>query len=95
MNTTIPAALLLLVDAAPRPCSRVADPNLFHPPVETDAATRPARVICAGCPVRITCATVACMTGDTGVWGGTDTGERRELAHARRRVTPTREAVAV
>jgi hypothetical protein len=35
-----------------------------------------AKEVCAGCPLRVTCADWATRTHQTGVWGGTDETER-------------------
>lgn len=52
------------------------DPELFHPGNARDA--RPAKRICAVCPVRAECLAVALPEPDLrGVWGGTSEHERR------------------
>ena len=47
---------------------------------EQDEATRPAKEVCAGCPVREECLDYALRNGERhGVWGGTSERERRRM----------------
>jgi WhiB family transcriptional regulator, redox-sensing transcriptional regulator len=66
-----------------------ADPDLFFPISSTGPAERQiarAKVICAGCPVRIQCLEFA-MTHDQthGIWGGTTAEDRQRDRRRRRR----------
>jgi hypothetical protein len=54
-----------------------ADPDLFFP--EDDATLARARQVCAGCPLRDACRSLAIARGETGVWGGTLLIEGRML----------------
>jgi hypothetical protein len=71
-----------------------ADPELFFPVGESGPATaqaRQAKAVCHECPVERQCLEWALSTGrTTGVWGGTDEGERRRLRRRaeRRRTAP-------
>lgn len=60
-----------------------ADPALFFPvgkSSEALRATAAAKMICARCPVRDTCAEFALVTNqDHGVWGGLDEDQRRSI----------------
>ncbi len=57
------------------------DPELFFP--EKGGSTRPAKAVCAGCPVRAQCLEHALAHDERyGVWGGTSERERRRLTHA-------------
>ncbi len=68
------------------------DPDLFFPEVDPDApegecvfefAVRRAKMICAGCPVRLLCLDGALKRGESaGIFGGLDADERRKLKHA-------------
>lgn len=61
---------------------RGADPNVFFPNTEEEA--RPAKAICAACPVRERCLDYALATRqDDGVWGGLTEVERRRLRRRR------------
>lgn len=54
------------------------DPELFYP--EKGQSPRPAKELCAGCPVRVRCLQWALDTGQwQGVWGGLSVRERRRL----------------
>lgn len=57
------------------------DPEIFYP--EHGGSSRPARAICATCPVREPCLRYALFNDSDafsfGVWGGTSPRERREL----------------
>jgi hypothetical protein len=65
-----------------RAACRDADPETFFPPAggtddERDAV---AKRLCAGCPVSRQCLDEALLNGEsTGIWGGLDVRERREL----------------
>jgi len=49
-------------------------------PSDEPGASRAAKAICAGCPVREECYAFALETGQSeGVWGGMDAGERRRM----------------
>jgi hypothetical protein len=59
------------------PCA--ADPGLFFPDTEAEAAR--AAAICRGCPVRRRCLEQAIANGEVwGIWGGADFAERHEAA---------------
>lgn len=61
-------------------CASV-DPELFYPPKGGDI--RPAKRICAGCPVRIECAEYGITSNDLyGIYGGLTDRERRRLRRA-------------
>ena len=54
------------------------DQDAFHP--EKGASTRPAKSVCAVCPVREQCLSYALETNQQfGVWGGHSAKERRAL----------------
>ncbi|MFB7946318.1 WhiB family transcriptional regulator [Kitasatospora phosalacinea] len=65
------------------------DPDLFFPEVDPDApegecvfefAARRAKMICAGCPVRLLCLDDALKRSEPeGIFGGLDSDERRKL----------------
>lgn len=59
-------------------CAQV-DPELFFP--QKGGLTSEAKRICAGCTVAAQCLEYALNLGygDTGIWGGTTTAERREI----------------
>ena len=60
-------------------------PDIFFPETETPTASRAAKAICAGCPVRAECLAFAMETVQTdGVWGGMDAGERRRMRRRQR-----------
>ena len=62
------------------------DPDLFHPPGDTDEAAAPAQAVCALCPVREPCLEHAITAREHhGVWGGCTERERRRLVRQRRR----------
>lgn len=56
---------------------------LFFP--ADDAASAPARRICARCPVREPCLTHALASQELGIWGGTTATERRYMSTSRPR----------
>ncbi len=63
---------------------RRTDPEVFFP--EKGKPTRPAKSICARCPVRAECLEEALAAGYVaGVWGGLSAQERRPMLVARRR----------
>jgi WhiB family redox-sensing transcriptional regulator len=66
-----------------------ADPDLFFPISSTGPAERQiarAKVICAGCPVRIQCLDFALTHDQThGIWGGTTPEDRQRDRRRRRR----------
>ena len=69
-----------------RAACRTKDPELFFP-VGTDGPallqTWEAKAVCMECPVASDCLEWAMDTGqDSGVWGGMDEYERRELRRA-------------
>ncbi|WP_229686794.1 WhiB family transcriptional regulator [Longimycelium tulufanense] len=68
---------------------RTQDPELFFPVGEGPLAQwqiAEAKAVCRRCPVILECRAWALQVGeDSGVWGGLDAGERREL---RRRELP-------
>lgn len=54
------------------------DPEPFYPP--KGASLRPAKTVCAACPVRARCLEYALANRETeGVWGGLGPSERRAL----------------
>ncbi|MFD7729556.1 WhiB family transcriptional regulator [Kitasatospora phosalacinea] len=65
------------------------DPDLFFPEVDPDApegecafefAVRRAKMVCAGCPVRLLCLDGALKRCEpAGIFGGLDADERRQL----------------
>ena len=67
---------------------RDADPDLFFPGGDASSAlaqVKSAKLICRGCPVRITCLSWALDSGrQHGIWGGLTEDERRRL-HRRNR----------
>lgn len=64
------------------------DPDLFYP--EPGGSVKPAKQICAGCPVRAECLEDALKTGDRfGVRGGLSERERGRL-HRQRKPAPSR-----
>ena len=57
------------------------DPEEFFPGKGSD--TRPAKAVCAGCPVLDECRTYALgRPGLSGIWGGTSERERKALRRA-------------
>lgn len=59
------------------------DPSIFFPGQGEDA--RPAKDICARCPVSAECLEFALDNGERfGIWGGTSQRERRAIHRARR-----------
>lgn len=61
-------------------CAQV-DTELFHP--EQGGNSRPAKRVCAACPVRAECLDYAMRTKAMGIWGGTSQRERQALANKR------------
>lgn len=62
---------------------RGADPELFFPPTEEEAAV--AKSYCATCPVRVTCLAFSIERNERfGVWGGLTEKERARLTPAAR-----------
>jgi WhiB family transcriptional regulator, redox-sensing transcriptional regulator len=62
---------------------RGADPELFFPPTEEEAAI--AKGFCATCPVRVTCLAFSIERNERfGVWGGLTEKERAKLTPAAR-----------
>lgn len=49
------------------------------------ARERKAKQICELCPVRLSCLNHALAYRETGIWGGTDDNERREMLGIRKR----------
>ena len=69
------------------------DPEVFYPlPLPNGRVDlRPARTICAGCPVRQPCLEYAIEAREPyGIWGGLTQAERRHLTAAR--LTPDQRA---
>lgn len=56
------------------------DPETFFP--EKGQSGRPAKEICARCPVASQCLDYALTTGASGVWGGTSEKDRRGMGGA-------------
>ena len=75
-----------------------ADPDLFFPISSTGPAERQiarAKVICAGCPVRIQCLDFALTHDQThGIWGGTTAEDRQRDRRRRRRQAAAKRTVA-
>ena len=60
------------------------DPDVFYP--EKGGTSRPAKQVCATCPVRDECLDFAVATDERwGIWGGLTERERRQL---KRRTQP-------
>jgi WhiB family transcriptional regulator, redox-sensing transcriptional regulator len=69
---------------------RDADPELFFADSDVRSArtqVKTAKLICRGCPVKVTCLNWALASGqEAGIWGGLTEDERRGLLrHGRRR----------
>ena len=80
------------VEAPPRWQTRAAcrdhDPDLWFPVPGREAAYRPARRICHGCPVRADCLDYAQRNGlHDGMWGGLTPTEREPEVTKRRRAS--------
>jgi len=79
------------LDWIQRALCRDVDPDIFFPVGTSGPAleqAQRAKAICASCKVRAQCLDWALATGqDSGVWGGMDEEERREIRRARRRET--------
>jgi WhiB family redox-sensing transcriptional regulator len=72
---------------------RDADPELFFPECDVRSAraqVKTAKLICRGCPVKLTCLDWALASGqEAGIWGGLTEDERRRLLrHGRRHFRP-------
>lgn len=66
-----------------RGACRGADPELFFPPTEEEAAV--AKGYCATCPVRVACLAFSIERNERfGVWGGLTEKERARLTPAAR-----------
>lgn len=66
-----------------RGACRGADPELFFPPTEEEAAV--AKSYCATCPVRVACLAFSIERNERfGVWGGLGEKERAKLSPAAR-----------
>lgn len=82
VHTRRTTGLALLVEAPPEwtrdaVCAQT-DPEAFFP--EKGDSTRPAKRICAACPVRAECLAYALDHDERfGVWGGLSAVERRRL----------------
>lgn len=55
-------------------------PAMFFPGQGEDQ--RPAKAICAGCPVRVRCELAARAGAEVGIWGGLSARERRKARRA-------------
>jgi WhiB family redox-sensing transcriptional regulator len=63
------------------------DPELFFPAGEEIGThehsgylnKKAARLVCAGCPIRLPCLSYALLYDEVGVWGGLDAKERANL----------------
>lgn len=55
------------------------DPELWFPTTKAEADSRPARQVCAGCPVRKPCFDDAMDNRLHGIWAGTTTDERTAI----------------
>jgi hypothetical protein len=75
-----------------RAACRLADPELFFPPVEEGplcaAQVAEARSVCAGCPVRAECLAWARGALPYGIAGGLTAEERRSVGNKEWRRTP-------
>lgn len=61
------------------------DPEAFFP--EKGGSTRPAKKVCASCPVMAECLEYALRTDQRfGIWGGKSERERRKIRDQRRQV---------
>ena len=79
---------MTLLDATGRDLWRLAAACKNHPGAnfypETEAEARPAKRICAACPVRRPCLDMALWNGERyGVWGGLTERERLRLGRRR------------
>lgn len=87
-NRVSPPTPVQLVPDAPawharRACNGV-DPEIFYP--ESGGTTRPAKKLCADCPVRAQCLQFALDNNEIyGVWGGTSERERRPIRVEKRK----------
>lgn len=59
--------------------------EVFFPETEDDRSLAVARAWCDTCPVRGVCLNAALIRRDSGIWGGTSTRERSQLARVRKR----------
>jgi WhiB family transcriptional regulator, redox-sensing transcriptional regulator len=99
MSTSIASAgrdRALLPDWRDDAACQDIDPELFFPDYDARSArtqVKTAKLICRGCPVKVTCLNWALASGqEAGIWGGLTEGERRGLLrHSRRHF---RQAVA-
>lgn len=63
-----------------RALCREVDPELFFPDKGDHLAATDAKRVCAGCPVRFECLTLALQLRERfGVWGGLSESERRAI----------------
>lgn len=63
------------------------DPEVFFP--EKGGSNRPAKAICAACPVSVPCLQYALDNDERfGIWGGTSEKDRRHLTHPERPADP-------
>jgi WhiB family redox-sensing transcriptional regulator len=63
-----------------------ADPEIFFPRERRDRDMRAAKSVCARCPVKPDCLQFSLETREeSGIWGGLDEWERRELLDRQRR----------
>lgn len=64
-----------IFDAA---CADIVDDRMWFP--HKGGTTRPAKAVCAGCPVRLACLEYALANQERhGIWGGLSEWERRKL----------------
>lgn len=89
MSTLSGSARLTEADWQSGAVCRGADPDVFFPAADADAAQ--AKAICAGCGVRIDCLAFA-MASDQrhGVWGGLSEKDRAALRSRGRRSAQSR-----
>lgn len=86
MTTTVDALIQQLLDVGPPPpgpwvkdalCAQT-DPEAFFP--IKGGSNRPAKAVCASCPVQPDCLRYAIETRQKhGIWGGTSERQRRHL----------------
>jgi WhiB family redox-sensing transcriptional regulator len=60
---------------------------IFIPDNEAPYPSKAAMEYCNGCPVRSDCLAAAFLNNEQGVWGGTSTWQRRQMARTRKRQT--------
>jgi len=80
----MPVAILTPEQAEVALCAQ-SDPEAWFP--EKGGSTRPAKAVCAHCPIREACLEVALANGyREGVWGGASWMERKRILRDRAEV---------